>query len=541
MLLSSDVIDFKANSDALFTPTQLDWLNKQVIPRRLFLKSATEFDDNWVDTSTGRWEFRFSGKNLVIDFDKGHNFMLCSELTIKLIKLATISYLSDNSGYHSPVFASHVAKSLMDMDSLSHDSFISQLRKLSTDPKLHREFYSLLHALRKLDIKGFFKDIDGESDLEDKLLFVPRPAINNWGIYSEIDNILPPEVVSMVENGLHLWASRLTPRLRTKEEKQHHLAKMKKRVDINKLRDCIILGLSYAVGPRPIQISKIAVGNIYIDTEISELTRFAIAIPYSKKTTVHVDRVRVALPEELGKLVFLYQNLANLNVGDPLFPQDENAAVMVNEAIKRQLLRFSPKSMQQAVKAGEAEAPLYTASLFRHHMGHSMAMSGASAEEIAYIMGHTSTVVANRYISVTPSLADIREKALGSNPVFKNMIALMMTGNLVHSKDWTGRKVAGCVGGKLHYHVGGCNYKENICPFAQVRGCYGCLYFKPFIDGHHQQIFDAFNDEIIHLIKLSDDTGETRHSLIPELTRRKNHTNAVMIRIEMFNQAEEAF
>lgn len=44
-------------------------------------------------------------------------------------------------------------------------------------------------------------------------------------------------------------------------------------------------------------------------------------------------------------------------------------------------------------------------------------------------------------------MADIREAALGRNPVFKNMMALMLTGNLVHSSEWEGRNVAGSIGG----------------------------------------------------------------------------------------------
>ncbi|EEW1948228.1 site-specific integrase, partial [Escherichia coli] len=158
-------------------------------------------------------------------------------------------------------------------------------------------------------------------------------------------------------------------------------------------------------------------------------------------------------------------------------------------SLKKMLFRFSPQEIQEAVKNDDYQLPVYTASLFRHNVGHSMAMSGASAPEIAYILGQSSYVVADRYIAATPELADIREAALGRNPVFKNMIALMLTGNLVHSSEWEGRSVAGSIGGQLHYHLGGCNYEEDMCPFAQGRGCYGCLYFKPFIDGDHKKVF----------------------------------------------------
>lgn len=530
---------FPENTNASFTNGQLRWLTNESIPERIYLKMATEFDDNYVDVKSNRWEFRFSGRNIIIDYGHGENFKSNSASINKLIKLITICYMSEYSGAKAADIANHMAKSMREIKSFSHDSFIFELKKLSLDVKFEVRFYSVLYALRKLDIKGFFQETDGDSDLEEKLLFVSRPATNRWGIYNEIDNILPFEVACMIENGLHLWADKLTPKLKTEEEKQKHLKRVKEHFDIGALHDCIILGLIYAIGMRPVQISKISVGDICIDTELNDLTRFSVSVPYAKKIKIHVDRVRVAIPEETGKLVYLYQTLLNLHEGDPLIPQDKNADQIVNAAIARQLLRFSSKEMQDAVKAKEAEAPVYTASIFRHHVGHSMAMSGASAEEIAYILGQSNTVVANRYISATPNLADIREKALGANPVFKNMIALMMTGNLIHSKCWGGRKVAGCVGGKLHFHIGGCNYEEPICPFSQIRACYGCLYFKPFLDGDHHKVFDSFNEEIINLIKLSNDTGEMHHPLISELTRRKNHVNTVICRISIFNKAGE--
>ncbi|WP_318453695.1 tyrosine-type recombinase/integrase [Photobacterium leiognathi] len=537
---SNSVFQFESNTDDLFTPKQLDWLSTKVIPKRLFIKAATEFDDQWLNTSQERWEYRFSGRNFAIDFHNGKNFKELSESTIKLVKLITIKYACEYSASKIYDVANDLGLAFKEMKSLTHDTFVAHLNKLCIVASKSGDFFNCLYACRKLDIHEFFEDTDGDADIEDKLLFVPRPAVDNWGIYSDIDNVLPQEVVSMIENGLEEWSAKLTPSLATPEEKHRHMEQMRQRVSVDKLRDCIILGLNHCTGARPVQISKFAVGDVYPDTELSSITRFAAMIPYAKKSKVNVDRVRVALPEELGKLIFLYQNLANLQKGDPLFPQHEDATKMVSGAIKRQLLRFSSKEMQAAVEAGEAEAPVYTASVFRHHVGHSMAMSGASAEEIAYILGHTSTVVANRYVSATPSLAEIREKALGTNPVFKNMIAMMLTGNLIYRQNWTGRKVAGCVGGKLHHNVGGCNYEEPMCPFAQVRACYGCLYFKPFVEGDHQRVFDAFNDEIISHLKLSKDTNEEQHPLIPELTRRKEHVMSVVTRIALFNQTRGA-
>lgn len=248
------------------------------------------------------------------------------------------------------------------------------------------------------------------------------------------------------------------------------------------------------------------------------------------------DCVGPTLPDSRGNIRFILivQNLPDeIGDTDPMFSIIVSSMKMVEASLKKMLFRFSPQEIQEAVKNDDYQLPVYTASLFRHNVGHSMAMSGASAPEIAYILGQSSYVVADRYIAATPELADIREAALGRNPVFKNMMALMLTGNLVHSSEWEGRNVAGSIGGQLHYHLGGCNYEEDICPFAQGRGCYGCLYFKPFIDGNHKKVFLSLNDEIQNVRDVADDAGILNHPLLKELVRRKEHVNQVMARIEM--------
>lgn len=339
----------------------------------------------------------------------------------------------------------------------------------------------------------------------------------------------------MIENGIQRWASKLCPKIDVEENKNIHLETVKKTIKIDTLRDCIIIGIVYYIGARPVQIGKLSGGDFIVDTENKYGMRYSVLVPYAKKSKLTIDRVRVAIPEELGKLILLYKYLVGIGDTDPMFSITVSSMKMVEASLKKMLFRFSPQEIQEAVKNDDYQLPVYTASLFRHNVGHSMAMSGASAPEIAYILGQSSYVVADRYIAATPELADIREAALGRNPVFKNMIALMLTGNLVHSSEWEGRSVAGSIGGQLHYHLGGCNYEEDMCPFAQGRGCYGCLYFKPFIDGDHKKVFLSLNDEIKNVRDVADDAGVLNHPLLKELVRRKQHVNQVMARIEIAN------
>lgn len=538
---SSNNFEFKANSDSFFTPKQLTWLAGRNIPKRVFVTTAAEFDDKVIDTSTNRWCYRASGRSVVIDFDNGRNFALLSPSLKKLIQYSTLQYMYTNTASKLDDYASALAKSLMDLECLTHDSIITHLKWLATQSHLTGEFFYTLFMLRNLDTDDFFLGAPKSStdDLETQLLGVPRPANTDWGVYADLNNVLPEEVRLMLENGLARWAGKLTPTLKTMEEKRAHLAKIEKLVNLEKLQDCIVTGLLYITGARPVQISNLAVGDVKVDTQSALGSRFSLLVPYAKKAEDQGVRIRVALPDELGRLILLYIRLTGKKIGEPLLPQAEKTTIFVNECVARFLLLLSPKEIKESVANNEMKLPVYTATLFRHNVGHTMAMNGSSAEEIADILGHADTAVANRYIEATPELADIREQALGRNPVFKNMVAMMLTGNIVHSSKWSGKRVAGEVGGKLHTFVGGCAYKEAMCPFAQVRACYGCLYFKPFSDGNHIAVFDSFSDELEILIDLTADTHEIHHPLMPELLRRRKHVKYLITRIAITSQVKE--
>ncbi|EGR0196977.1 MULTISPECIES: site-specific integrase [Vibrio] len=521
-----------------FTQEQCRWINDINLPTRIYLTSATEFDDQFLYLNENEWRFRYSGKYNAILFKNGNNFKQLNAYEVKLLKYLTVKYIQENSAGVAENFAYYVARTVLEVDVITRNELINQLHTIVENPNRksshNQQFYFTLHALRTLERCGFFESTDEKADLEDLLLDVPRPRNENWGVYQNLDNVIPDEVCGMIENGIFLWSTKLCPKLNTKEEKIAHFERLKKRVDIDAVLDCIITGITYYTGARPVQISKFSAGDCMIDTENKYGMRYSMLIPYAKKAKLAIDRVRVAIPEELGKLIMLYKYLANIGDEEQLFPTTKATQILVNSAISNTLLKFSSKEIQKAVQNGDHTLPVYTSSLFRHNVGHSMAMNGASAAEIAYILGQSTLVVAERYIAATPEMADIREAALGRNPVFTNMIALMLTGNLIQSSEWKGRRVAASIGGKLHYHLGGCSYEENMCPFAQGRACYGCLYFKPFDNGKHIEVLDSLNDEIAEVRNIADDSGLTNHPLLRELIRRKRHVIQVMARVQLF-------
>ena len=53
----------------------------------------------------------------------------------------------------------------------------------------------------------------------------------------------------MIENGIQRWASKLCPKIDVEENKNIHLETVKKTIKIDTLRDCIIIGIVYYIGP----------------------------------------------------------------------------------------------------------------------------------------------------------------------------------------------------------------------------------------------------------------------------------------------------
>lgn len=286
-------------------------------------------------------------------------------------------------------------------------------------------------------------------------------------------------------------------------------------VDKQTLLYSSILGLVYVTGLRPVQLAKLSAEDIKIDTTrtIDQFHRYSVLIPYAKQARYVHEKIAVKLPEEVAEISIAYIKRFNLSPKDKLFDLGENSAHFCSKAINTQLFDFAPKVYKEAVFAGEMIKQKYSFSDFRHHVGYSLAMAGSSAEEIAYILGHSSVVTARHYIFSTPQLAQIRAQALGRNSLYKQMIAMLLTGRLVYKQEWKQKKVMGNIGHKIHYDIGGCSYNDK-CLFQPVRNCYGCIYFHPFIDADHSNVLESIQCEINDLIKLSDGIGVSRNPLI---------------------------
>ncbi|ENL9309614.1 site-specific integrase, partial [Escherichia coli] len=378
-----------------FSREQMIQIKSLYIPSKIHLRSADVFDDKNIFAETNDWVFHYSGSQSHINFKT-------DDYTTKLIKYILYRYASSKS----PGTIYRVHRAWLDAIEYVSKQGIFNFKLLSSflekESLLPTYFFCIVFGLKILcvdEFPGF--TLDDYEDLE----LIPRPNSNDWNVYQNIDNILDPFEKNMISKGLFEMAAAIS------RGRKYNL------VD---LRNATVLGLSYVTGSRPVQLAKLAAGDFRIDTcsTTTGLVRYSVLLPYAKQRYVTTDRLILALPPEIGALVKHYIDEARLLPTDKMFNMGGSAPKFVSQSISQTILSFSPQDYQFAVSCGEAALPSITSTDLRHNVGHSLAMQGASAEEIAHILGHSSLVVAKHYIRATPALALIRAKALGSNPVW---------------------------------------------------------------------------------------------------------------------------
>ncbi|MCG9683553.1 site-specific integrase [Vibrio sp. Isolate23] len=496
------------------TKKQKDFNSTLKIPRRLQVTTDNPFDEINVVTSENSWIYRYSGKKVNLNFTK-----FPSEIT-NLLK-----YYVFESAQNGSIFFSENLYRLKIINSLklSFSSYKNWL-KANVDivhPMQWNQVRGFTQFLCRIELPGF-KDEDRES-----LLDIPPPnSSGRYLVYQNIENAFPQSTKTLIVNGI-MDASSFISSLKP-EQLYNPLI-----ISDEELQDWCIFSILYFTGLRPVQLSKISVDDIHQDTIDSNtgLVRYSLSMPYAKKQKVTKKRACIALPTEFGIFFESYIKRYKLCTESPLLPIKSSIHRLIKLIIKRTLFRIQPKKIQKKITNGEFLQPYLTPIDFRHNIGHSMAMSGASADEIAYILGHAKTNAASYYILATPQLAIIKNNALGTNNAWENMINLLMTDYIIDINNWDGKKVSGIVNGKLHLHIGGCRKKSN-CHLAKVRSCYGCFYFHPSSDSEkHINVIKSLESEILNTIEISEKSGNSRNPISESMLKTRIQIQIIINRI----------
>lgn len=263
--------------NSIFSSAFIDAIKNIKIPERIHLKSSGEFDDKFIYTTRERWDFYYSGSRRYLSFTQ-------SNVANKLIQYICFKYASTKIPTHIPNLLFHLKHAInycSEQKDFSFSKLRSYIERSDIEPRI---FYSVLFGLKVLcqdELPGF--DIDCYEELQ----FIPHPCADYWGVYQEIDNIIFPLEKNMIVNGLFEMATSITSG---------------KNYILQEVIDAAILGLTYTTGARPVQLSRLAIEDIRVDTRdaTSGLVRYSVLLPYAKQRTVTTERIFLALPPEIG-------------------------------------------------------------------------------------------------------------------------------------------------------------------------------------------------------------------------------------------------
>ncbi|WP_324724441.1 hypothetical protein [Lelliottia sp. JS-SCA-14] len=231
-------------------------LESLVIPQNIFLKSSSDFDDKHIHNEGDKWVFYYSGS-------KRYVYFKLDELTNTLLKYFCFKYASTMFPTFLPVLSHQWTQAFSYCRENGGFTLLILRQYIESDDLDVRAFYSILFGLKILcseEFPGF--TLEDYEDLE----FIPRPNAYNWDIYQDIDNILEPFEKSMISKGLFEMATALV---------------RGKSYNIRDLKYASVLGLSYVTGARPVQLAKLAVRDLRIDTTNTDsgLIRYSILLP----------------------------------------------------------------------------------------------------------------------------------------------------------------------------------------------------------------------------------------------------------------------
>lgn len=513
------------SSHRLFSEAQINKIDSLYIPTVIRFMLADRYETKFINSVSSVWSFFYSGKKEYINFNE-KNYLDKHE--IKLVKFFLAYYSQVNSPAKLSRYFKLILNFFIDLTNndkaFSYKAFEGVLLDLAQSEGKHVDYYILKKFVRLLITEDF--NLFEESD-EDKLEILERPSnFNSQLFYQETEDAISKPTITMIQNGFAKLNSEIT--------KRNSIAN-----DV--IKNASILGLIYVTGMRPVQLSKLSVEDIKIDTytEEGDYMRYSILVPYAKQGRFNHTKISTKLPEEIATVILQYIKQFKLSTNLRLFDLGNDAVIYCTTAINEQLFEFSSQESQQKILNGEFIQIKYTSTQFRHHVAYSMALSGASAESIAYILGHSSLVTARHYIFSSPNLAQVRAMALGRNPVYQQMIGMLMTGDIITHEQGHGKNIVGFVSNKVYSNIGKCSYKAD-CFLEPVRSCYGCVYFHPYVNGNHKDVLECVQNELESVVHVSDAVYNSLNPVIAIHEATKFEIESVVKRCELNSEMKNA-
>ena len=166
----------------------------------------------------------------------------------------------------------------------------------------------------------------------------------------------------------------------------------------------------------------------------------------------------------------------------------------------------------------------------RHSGAMRMVDAGASAEELAEYMGHSSLESGQVYYATSATQAERVNQALGISDTYRQVASMGTTG-FIHPEELKKLKgdqqVAGVPHGIPIAGIGACTTGQPSCPFNPVTACYGCPKFLPVSDESiHQEVLRGFR-EVVNFF-YSTSRAEAESPAFLQLKRTISEVQAVI-------------
>lgn len=179
----------------------------------------------------------------------------------------------------------------------------------------------------------------------------------------------------------------------------------------------------------------------------------------------------------------------------------------------------------------------WTPTDLRHSGAMRQVDAGASAEELAEFMGHSSLDSGIVYYDTSATQAERVNAALGISQTYQTLTRVAKMG-LISPHDLAVLKGENQIGGVPHgipiSGIGACKTGQPSCPYNPITACYGCPKFIATSDVNiHKKVLADFR-EIVHFFYAAS-RGENQSPAYLQLRQTINEVQDVIAHIESEN------
>jgi integrase len=296
----------------------------------------------------------------------------------------------------------------------------------------------------------------------------------------------------------------------------------------------MMLHLGFELGPRSIQFHSLDIADFEFIESADHEKYYTLWLPMAKKVGQRRPerrprKITTLLGEKISRHVSEIQRRFGSDC-EPLFLSPRGRRLSINEI---------GLGLKHELREAGIDKPNQVTMLLRHHLGQGLADQGTPADMIAELLGHNSTVAARAYVTATPNIARIKEKALGKSPSYQRIMRSLLTGEIVQRRNTVAeRAIRGVIDTQYIGDIGACALPVHThCPYNPVYACYTCKKFHPFADGRHEQVKEALQREAQRFIDMAEQAGDLIHNR--PLAQHQTTILAVSATIERCRQHTE--